>query len=710
MKDYLLSILSTSPRGNRSLASQIGHCFVILLVILVVVSSLVSDAYTSVLKQDRSDALMTMASASALSSAHLPLQEGMEYPVSIPTYYLGSEIKPYTLNIYTKAGNSFLLVYSSATVADNDEQITLEGAGEAYQKVYNDQKVIVSTRSDKKGKFVAGVAPVISSQGTVSGLLEITMPYSDYTYTENGISLSWAFTIVSIAVAMCMVYFETTKLLQTVFGKPDRTLPKIIRYGLSGCQSVAFFSAMACAMPPIVISSFITASTSDLGNRIFPRIFVLLGYVLFAAGFFGFRSLRELFVRSLTTRVSLIASIFTAFILLVLSAIFSNFIVFLVLLLPVGFFLGMVLYFQREYRLYAGRLGYDDFSDRRILSTQYLGFILGASVGAVISGMLFERFGLLAVALVCGIILLIVGIQALLFVQHCPASPASGLTMPSMIYALSSAKSGTFLWSTIVTSGIQIAFFFLFIPQFIRSLRMSLATVSFYYILFFFIGSVFVRIVFMLIPGKIGMRARVVISACLQTAGFLLLAFMPSAKVLVISVVMFAFALSLHEFLRLDQYKEMLRPDKHPIARSIIETATAIGGITGAFFFGAVFLFDNVMIPLLVIAALYAVMLFSYPFSVLLFTPGHGKPGASKRQEPVQEPFLPVESSNPANMYSNVSSNLHEDDEDVKIYSGRAADGSQGYANMYSQERQAYYPPADEFSSESDDYRGGSYS
>lgn len=728
MKNYLLNSISSSPKGQRSLASQIGYCFVVLLAILIVMSMSVSQAYTSILKQDRSDALMSASAVSAISAAHLPLQEGMTYPCPIPTYRRGQDVVPYTVNIYTKAGNSFLLVYSSLSTKDENEQTTLDGAGAAYQSVFNEQKVVVSTRSDKKGSYVAGVAPVMSKDGTVAGILEVTMPASDFDFTNNGISLSWVFTIIAIAVALCMVYYETHKLLQTVFSKPDRQLPKIIRYGLSGCQSIAFFSAMACTMPPMVIAAFVVSQATSKQDKVITTLFVILAETLFALGFFGFRSLRVALIRSLTTRVALIVSVFSAFVLLILSSVFNNLIIYIAVLLPIGFFLGMVFYFQREYRIYAGRLGYDDFKNHKILSTQFTGFVLGACVGAVMSGMLYERFGLLAVSLVCGILLLVVGIQALLFVQHCPPSPSSDLNLPSLLYALSSAKSGSYLWSTMVTIGVQISFFFLFVPKLIGSLQMSIATVAFYYILFFFIGSVIVKAILSLLPGHLNAKAKVVLSSSCQTVGLLLLSFFPTAKILVATVALFAIAMSLHDFRQLEQYTEMLREDKHKMAREILESCISLGGVIGALSFGLVFLFDNKMIPLLVLSLLYGLLLFAYPFYMLLFSQNHSKQGknAIRRSSMESEnPFRSDDSILSANrsaenapyqygmnpIEQDMGAVAEDHDEDIKIYQPRSGSVKpyqrQDYVNDSDSLNDPYLPGP--LSPDRDENRGGKW-
>ena len=646
MRNFLLSSFTTPPRGNRALASQLGYCFVVILVILIVISTTITSAYISILEQDRSDALQTTAVVSALAVSHTTLEDGMKFPIPASLYSCRGELKSYIVNIYTKAGNSFLRVYTSVppqgVAAD---QVTLDGAGEAYRKAFDQQEAVVVTRSDETGSYVAGVAPVIGAEGTVSGLVEVLMPSSDFSASLNGLSLSWIFTILSISAALSIVYFEIHKLLTTMFGQPDRQLPKIIRYGLSGCQSIAFFSAMACSMPPLVISSYLLSASASgaLPSSIPSAAVVLAGGFLFVTGFFGFNSLRHFFVRRFTTRISLIISIFIAFALLLVSSAFSNVYLYLALLLPVGFCLGMVFYFQREYRIYASRLGYEEFSERVIHNTQYVGYLLGACVGAVMSGIIYERFGLLSVSLICGCILLIVGIQALLFVQHCPPSSSPPLHLPNFLYALSSRKSGTFIWSSLLTTGIQAAFYFVFLPHFLNILGLSLATISFYFILFSFVGCVLVKVVLKLFSNRFNMQGRILLSSILQVAGLLILSFMPTAKVLVVTVILMGAALGLHEFRFLDYYKEMIREDKQAFAREILERAFADGVIIGSVGYGALFLTGNIRLSLLLFTVVMAALLFAYPLVILLYStpsqpnepsPPYGQPRSEEEISP----------------------------------------------------------------------------
>lgn len=620
MNNVFLSGITTPPSGKKSLASQLGYCFVILFVILYVVSTTITSAYTAILEQDRADGLRSSSVVLALSMANTDLQEGVVPPIPAGQYKIGDDRISYIVNIYSKAGNSFLRVYSSVADKETDpEQVTLEGAGTEYENAYKLEEAVVVDRSDSDGSYMAGVAPIINSSGTVTGLAEVLMPSSSFYSTVNGNSLSWIFTMISIAVALAMVYYETNKLMTTMFGTPDRQLPKIIRYGLEGCQSMSFFSAMACTMPTLVMSSYIYSFAENNAFGSLPgSVFVLIGSVLFTVGFFGFASLKSYFMKRFTTRISLIISIFAAFVIMLISSLIPNIYVYIVLLFPLGFSLGMVIYFNREYRIYAGKLGYEEFSEQKIHLTQYIGYILGASVGAVMAGILYERFGLIAVMIISGCVLLVAGIQALLFVQHCPPSSDPTLHLPDFLYALSGKKSGAFVRSAVLTSGIQISFFFLFLPELLHSLRQSLATLSFYYILFAFVGGVVVRILMKSLPGLFTMQFRILSSSVLQVIGLFILALFPTAKMLVVSVIILGAAMGLHEFKYLEYYRQMIRPDKQNVAREILEKALTWGAVIGAAAFGVVFVFANIRIGLLILALLDAIVLLSYPLMTIL--------------------------------------------------------------------------------------------
>ena len=242
-------------------------------------------------------------------------------------------------------------------------------------------------------------------------------------------------------------------------------------------------------------------------------------------------------------------------------------------------------------------------------------------MGAVLAGIIYERFGLLAVSIICGSILIIVGIQALLFVQHCPASSSPPLHLPNFLYALNNKRSGTFVWSYISAAGVQVAFYFVFLPSFLNILGLSLATIAFYFILFSFVGSILIKTVRKLLPYQISMKNNIMLSAILQVSGFLILALMPTAKVLVVSVLLMGAASGLNDFSYLEYYKEMIREDKQSLARQILERGFGSGAVFGSIAFGSLFLINNLRLSLLIFTLLIAVVLFAYPLVTLLYAP-----------------------------------------------------------------------------------------
>ncbi len=641
MRNYLFNGFSEPPKGKKSIAAQLSFCFVIILVILIVVSSVITTAYKSILEKERAETMLSIALSSGIGISNSVVQKGMAYPLPIYNY---AKDKPYIVNIYLKAGNSFLRVYSSdkSNSSDDsaDEQIMLEGAGEEYNKTFDQQQVFLAKRVDGETSYVAGVAPIIGSSGAASGIIEIMMPEYHFYSTVNGFSLSWIFTLLAIATSLTIVYYQSSKLLSSVFGKPNLQLPKIIRYGLSGCESIAFFSAMACVMPPLIIASFLKTSLTSFNYPVYVKQgLILLAIMLFALGFFGFRSVRVMIFKKFTSRISLLFSIIVSFLLLLIVGVFSNPFIYILLQLPISFFLGMVFFFQREYRLYASRLGHEGFEEITVRKTQYSAQVLGAAVGTVMAGILYERFGLLPVLLIAGAFLFLVAVQSMLIVQHCPASNEPDLHLTSYLYALLNRKSGTFLWSAVLTLGMQLAFFIGFIPNFLESVGISLATVSFYYFLFALFCCVITKLLTALIQVNMKIKTVVLFSALLQIAGMLLFVLVPTAKMLVVTVSLLGTAAGLSDFKYLEHYSNLIRADKRPIARIIFERAFANGVVIGVIGLGFAFMFNQIMIPLLIYSLILSVLLMGYPVMNLIYTSS----SHPKEETVIEDPFIEPE-------------------------------------------------------------------
>ena len=642
IKRFLTGLIQ-KPGEKHGRALSLGYCFTVISVVLIIISSNLSSAYLNVLKQERANTLSSYAAILGVDLSGQAIQEGMVVDLALPDY---------SVNVYTKAGNSFKNVYSS----QNHDSPTLEidnmEDGNKYRQAFDKQELIVVRRSDTSGLYVAAVSPIINTDGTSAGLVEVLMTSAAFGQTNQGMSLSWLFTIFAIAVSLTIVFYQIRNLMDTVMKKPDKMLPKIIRYGMSGCQSIAFFSSAAVTLPAIVISKNIYMLAHSQGITDGSRVFMLAfcATMFFALGFFFFSGIKHSVFKLFTARMGLLFAVLAGSLLLLISAFANQLIVYLILLFPMGFCMGLVFFFQREYRIYASRLGYKEFSERKIHNIQYYGYLLGSSVGAVFAGVFFDRFGWRVVALVSVILLFVVLIEALLFVQHCPTSNPPRLFLPTYLYALSNRRSGTFVWSAVLPMGVQLAFFAVFLPWFLNVLGMSLATVSFYYIVFFFTGVILVQLLSRTSLLRLSMNSRVFVSAALQICGYVLFALSPTAKILVVVVGLFGFSMGLHEFRYLSYYRKMIVESKHELARGIVERTFTVGSLLGVVLFNLAIFVSGIVpldeggaqiavadsrlrIGLLIVAFVMSVLVLGYPIMMLVYAPSNSKQNRRNNDE-----------------------------------------------------------------------------
>ncbi len=696
MNNILSLGFSNPPSGKRSIAAQLSFCFLVTIVILFVVSSMITTTYVAVLEKQRAEAIKAIAVSCGLNLSGTTIQEGMVYPLPVHEF---DRKNPYIVNIYLNAGNSFIRVYSSMpdddTAESDDSQFILDDVSSEYKKAFDQMTVELSSRTEGRVGYITAVAPIIGSSGAASGIIEVMMKTKDFHGTVNGFSLSWVFTILSIALSITLVYYQTHKMLLTVFARPDRQLPKIIRYGLAGCETIAFFSSMGCVMPPLIISQFIKNSDflSEMPEYAVQGL-IAISVMLYSIGFFGLRSIRVQIFNRLTARVALVVSVIASFLLLLLNGIISHPIAFVLLQLPIAFGLGMLFFFQREYRIYAGRLGHEGFDERTIHSKQFSSQVLGAGVGAVMAGIVFDRFGLLAVLLISGVFLFIVTIMSMLFVQHCPSSNEPTLHLSTFIHAVSNRKSGTFLISAIVTAGMQLAFFIAFVPNFLGTVGISLATVSFYYMLFALCCLVMVRLFIFVSRIRMNVVTSLWLSALLQLVGLIAFAILPTAKMLVFSVALFGIAMGLHEFKYPEYYSSLIREEKRSISGVIVDRGFANGVTLSAILFTVILMIPSIRIALLVYCLLSAAMLLAYPIMSLIHAP------TKTPEEPIREdPFAETEEDWESGEESLGYDNTHP---------GFLRDESAAYP-WEDDETIPYYPddelPGDPY----DDYSGGKW-
>ncbi|MBO4927767.1 MAG: hypothetical protein J5379_05895 [Clostridiales bacterium] len=630
MNDFIIENFTKPPRGKKAIASQIGFCLVTALIILFVVSSVVTDVYVSALQSQRKTALSSYTASTSVALSCRDLVEGMTLPLDPPIY---DGDKQYIVNIYVKAGNSFLRVFTSDHTHDEGKQYVLSGAGEEYTEAYEQQQLIVTRRRHENVVYVTSVAPIIGRDGIVSGIVEVMQPQADFVRTENGMSLSWVFTMISISVAIAIIYGELRRLFDTLIAKPDKNVPRAVMYGTSTFRLISFFSSIGCAMPLIVLPSYLKDSMEGESSVVL-HIWIISACVLFLMGFWRFVHLRDVMIRKLTSRLAVIVSVVSAFVLLLICGLADVPVLTVFMQLPIGFFLGMMFQFQREYRFQAARSGQTDYSDSKVHQCQYTGNLLGACVGAVICGILYERFGLLTVLMTASFFLFVDAIQVLYFVRHCPPSNEPILKLPNYFYALKNSKSGTFTWSTIFPLGVQFSFFLVFIPDYLEKVRISLATVAFYYMLTVVCGELIMKLLIIWFEDFFTAKARITLSAILSSIGFLVFALSPSAKVLVVGVAFLGLSLGLHQFGYLGYYKSLIRQDKHPVARVVLMRTFTCGTMIGAIVFGVVNSFKSVRVPMITVALVLLVISASYPLLVLMDNSSAQKPSSNRPQRP----------------------------------------------------------------------------
>ena len=466
-------------KEKRSVAATIGYCFVIVLVVLMVMSNILTDNYVVVLETERAEAMESLAVSCSTALGHSRIVEGMSFPLPVYEY---AEGKPYIFDIYTKAGNSFLRLGTTSEYSGS-EQYYLSGVGDEYNNCFELQHAAFTTRTDDGVKYVCAIAPIISPENTSAGILEVRMPYSDFVSTVNGMSLSWIFTIISIAIAMAIIIYELNLFVSTLSRGISGNVPVIIMYGTEAVSFLSFFCSLGAVMTAVIIPDYIKKAGVELElPSLAVQALIIGGLVLYVIGLFGGSAIRKELKFKLTTRIAVLVTTCVGYMLSLAAGIIDIMPVTIALIPFIGFAYGMSLDSLRDYRLNAGKLGYEDFSDRKIHNIQYSGYFLGVSVGAVIAGICFERFGLLVVNVISGAIMIMSCIGIIYFMRDNNPPKESYLPVNRWLELVSDKYTGRFLVSTFFTMGILVTFLLGFVPNYLDTVGISLATSSFYYL------------------------------------------------------------------------------------------------------------------------------------------------------------------------------------------------------------------------------------
>lgn len=636
-------------KERRGVATTIGYCFVIVLVVLLVMSNILTDHYTVVLETERAESMETLAVSCSAALGHSRIVEGMTFP--LPAYEY-SEGKPYIFDIYTKAGNSFLRL-STTSDYSSSEQYYLSGAGDEYNNCFELQQSAFTKRTEDGVQYVCAIAPIISAENTVAGILEVRMPYSDFVSTVNGMSLSWVFTIFSIAIAMAVIIYELNLFVTTVSRGISGNIPVILMYGTEAVSFLSFFTAVGAIMFPVILPDYIENSVDlDKTPMLALHGLITLGLFLYAFGFFGGSAIRKELKFKLTGRIALIVSCSVGYIMSLAAGVIDIMPVTMVLTPFIGFAYGMAADSLRDYRINAGRLGFKEFSDRRIHNIQYTGYFLGVCVGSVIAGICFERFGILVVNIIGGAVVILSSIGIVYFMKDNAPVKESYLPVNRWLEMISDKYTGRFLISTFFTMGMMVTFLVGFIPDFLDTVGISLATSSFYFLVAAFFALFIAFIIKDRAAYALNSRTRVVISSLSSLLGLVLFALMPTAKFLVITVALIGFGLGIHDFYYL--YVLYLITNSRFKVKYNLRKASEMSFIAGLLIAIPVFelaLIFDIRIVFIAISAVFFILAFIYPmsrFSGMLdekdpSLQDHGRPSRKKKKK-AEDPPMPYSS------------------------------------------------------------------
>jgi hypothetical protein len=644
---------TAQSRDRRLISSTIGYCFTIILVVLLVMATQLSKTYIKALETERADMMEKCAVSCATALTYSEVKENMSY--MLPIYKYASD-KPYMVNIYTMAGDSFLRLYSS-TSTGNVQQYYLTGVGNQYIDCFGLQQTAFTSRSDGGVSYVCAIAPIISSANTVSGVLEIMMPRSDFESSVNGMSLSWIFTIISIALSMGIMIFELNLLISTISKGISGNAPVLVMYGENANRFLSFFTAFGSIMVPIAFADYFKEQLTELPMPAVQAI-ICAAMLLFIWGYLGFAGIRNSLKMKFTSRIALIAVTCAGYFFALIAGVLGIPYVTAVLALPIGFCFGMSFDYLRDYRINAGRLGYKDYNDRVIHNVQSASYFLGVSVGAVVAGICYERYGLFVVTIISGAALVLTSIGMIYFMQNNSQVREAPLSISSFLSTFADTRTASFLNSSFLMLGVVLSFILFFIPNYLENVGISLATTSFFFLVTGFMACFVCGFVKNRFAHLLTSRTRVLIQAASTVIGLLVFALLPSAKMLVVTCAFLGIALGIHDYYYIYVLYLICNGKVKTNLRKLAEYTVYLGAGIMLPIFMVAFMVNSIRITFLVVTLLVAILAFIYPMS-----PFSGKiderdislkPQKAKREKPdpktqsTAQPQMPVEGQIPA--------------------------------------------------------------
>lgn len=683
-------------RDRRLISSTIGYCFTIILVVLLVMATQLSKTYIKALESERADMMEKCAVSCATALTYTDVRENMSYMLPIYKYV---NDKPYTVNIYTMAGDSFLRLYSS-TATGNVQQYYLTGAGNQYIDCFGLQQAAFTSRNDSGVSYVCAIAPIISSENTVSGVLEVMMPRDDFESSVNGMSLSWIFTIISIAISMGIMIFELNLLISTISKGISGNAPVLVMYGENANRFLSFFTAFGSIMMPVAFADYFKEQLNYLPMPAVQGI-ICVTLLLFIWGFLGFSGIRNSLKTKLTSRIALLAVTCAGYFFALIAGVINFPYLTAVLALPLGFCFGMTFDYLRDYRINAGRLGYKDYNDRVIHNVQASSYFLGVAVGAVIAGICYERYGLFVVTIISGAALVLASIGMIYFMQNNTQVREAPLSVSGFFSVFADSRIARFLNSSFLMLGVAIAFMLMFIPNYLENVGISLPTTSFYFLVCGFTACFVCGFVKNRFAHLLTSRTRVLIQAASTVLGLFIFALMPSAKMLVVTCAFLGIALGIHDYYYIYVLYLICNGKVKANLRKLAEYTVYLGVGVMLPIIMAAFMVKNVRITFLILTVIVAILAFVYPLSS--FSGKIDERDISLKPEKKQKPSAPsatrapqLQNAAPVQADAQLPSGYQE--AAPAPQSNTAVPEQQYYSQQYQAPVQQYAAPAQQYS------------
>ena len=287
----------------------------------------------------------------------------------------------------------------------------------------------------------------------------------------------------------------------------------------------------------------------------------------------------------------------------------------MLLLLPIAFCYGFSFDSLRDYRVNATKLGYKGFEDRTIHNIQLGGYFLGVAVGSVIAGICFERFGLLFVSIISGIVLIIAAFAGIYFFRDNKSVKESYLPVNKWMEILTDKYTGRFMVSTFVILGVIVSFLLIFVPNYLPMVGISLATVSFYYLIAAFMALFVAGVIKNRYAHVLTSKIRVIISSACAFTGLVIFAVLPAAKTLVITCALLGISLGIHDYYYI--YVLFLLSNNRIKAntRKAAENSFLCGLLLAAPVFAVALIIQNIRIVFAVACLVFFIAAFIYPMS-----------------------------------------------------------------------------------------------